>query len=144
LVFLDEEAEDKTEREANKKANQEVAKKFEVSSEIKELMKVVDKVFDDLAGMKETEMHSIRNMALVDKPTNSALQNYLLDTKRYILKERCEADISSDKHTFVPITTQLVFNKSFSKSVKELKFWSLPDRDAYFAHIESIYNEFVK
>lgn len=144
LVFLDEEVEEKAEREANKKANQEAEKKYEESSEIKELIKVIDKVFDELAGMKETEMHSIRNMALVDKPTNSALQNYLLDTKRHILKERCEADISSDKHTFVPITTKLAFNKSFSKSVKELKFWSMPDRDAYFTHIESIYNEFVK
>lgn len=144
LVFLDEEVEDKAEREANKKANQEAAKKYEESSEVKELIKVVDKVFDELAGMKETEMHSIRNMALVDKPTNSALQNYLLDTKRHILKERSEAETSSDKHTFVPITTQLAFNKAFSKSVKELKFWSLSDRDSYFAHIESIYNEFVK
>lgn len=144
LVFHDEEAEDKAEREANKKANQEAEKKYEESSEIKELIKIVDKVFDELAGMKETEMHSIRNMALVDKPTNSALQNYLLDTKRHILKERCEADTLSDKHTFVPITTQLAFNKAFSRSVKELKFWSLPDRDAYFAHVESIYNEFVK
>mgnify|MGYP003312016532 CR=1 FL=1 len=144
LVFLDEESEDKTEREVNKKANQEAEKKYEESSEIKELIKVVDKVFNELAGMEETEMHSIRNMALVDKPTNSALQNYLLDTKRHILKERCEAEPSSDKHTFVPITTQLAFNKAFSKSVKELKFWSLSDRDAYFAHVESIYNEFVK
>lgn len=144
LVFLDEEAEDKTERETNKNANKEAEKKYEESSEIKDLIKIVDQVFDELAGMKETEMHSIRNMALVDKPTNSALQNYLLDTKRRILKERCEAETSSGKHTFVPITTQLAFNKFFSKSVKELKFWSLPDRDAYFAHIESIYNEFVK
>lgn len=144
LVFLDEEAEDKVQREANKKANQEAAKKYEESSEIKELIKKVDKVFDELAGMKETEMHSIRNMALVDQPTNSALQNYLLDTKRHILKERCEADTLVNKHTFVPITTWLAFNKAFSRSVKELKFWSLPDRDAYFAHVESIYNEFVK
>lgn len=144
LVFLNEDVEDKAQREANKKANQEAAKKYEASSEIKNLIKTVDKVFDELAGMKETEMHSIKNMALVDQPTNSALQNYLLDTKRQILKERSEADVSSNKHTFVPITTQLVFNKAFTKSVKELKFWSFPDREAYFEHVESIYNEFVK
>ena len=112
--------------------------------EIKDLMSKVDEVFDELAGMKDEEMHSIRNMALVDKKTNSALQNYLLDTKRNILKERSEAEPLSEKHTFVPITTELAFNKAFSKSVKELKFWSLPDRDAYYNHIKSIYNEFVK
>lgn len=144
LVFRDEEAEDKAERDANKKANQEAEKKYHESLEIKNLIKNVDNIFDELADMDKTEMHSIRNMALVDQPTNSALQNYLLDTKRHILKERCEADTLSDKHTFVPITTRLAFNKAFSKSVKELKFWSRPDRDAYFAHIESIYNEFVK
>lgn len=144
LVFLNEDVEDKVQREANKKANQEAAKKYETSSEIKDLIKTVDDVFDELAGMKGTEMHSIKNMALVDMPTNSALQNYLLDTKRRILKERSEADASSDKHTFVPITTELVFNKGFSNSVKELKFWTCPDREAYFKHVESIYNEFVK
>ena len=144
LVFLDEDVEDKVQREANKKANQEAAKKYETSSEIKDMIKTVDNVFDELAGMKGTEMHSIKNMALVDMPTNSALQNYLLDTKRRILKQRSEADASSDKHTFVPITTELVFNKGFSNSVKELKFWTCPDREAYFKHVESIYNEFVK
>lgn len=144
LVFLDEDVEDKVQREANKKANQEAAKKYETSSEIKDLIKTVDNVFDELAGMKGTEMHSIKNMALVDMPTNAALQNYLLDTKRRILKERSEVDASSDKHTFVPITTELVFNKGFSNSVKELKFWTYPDREAYFKHVESIYNEFVK
>ena len=144
LVYLDEEVEDKVQREANKKANQEAAKQYEESKEIKDLMSKVDEVFDELAGMKDEEMHSIRNMALVDKKTNSALQNYLLDTKRNILKERSEAEPLSEKHTFVPITTELAFNKAFSKSVKELKFWSLPDRDAYYNHIKSIYNEFVK
>lgn len=144
LVFLDEDIENKEQREANKKANQEAAKKYETLYEIKDLIKTVDYVFDELAGMKGTEMHSIKNMALVDMPTNAALQNYLLDTKRRILKERSEADASSDKHTFVPITTELVFNKGFSNSVKELKFWTCPDREAYFKHVESIYNEFVK
>ena len=144
LVFLDEDVKDKVQREANKKANQEAAKKYKTSSEIKDLINNVDNVFDELAGMKETEMHSIKNLALVDMPTNSALQNYLLDTKRRILKERSEADESSDNHTFVPVTTELVFNKGFSKSVKELKFWTYSDREAYFKHIESIYNEFVK
>ena len=138
LVFLDEDIENKEQREANKKANQEAAKKYETLSEIKDLIKTVDYVFDELAGMKGTEMHSIKNMALVDMPTNAALQNYLLDTKRRILKERSEADASSDKHTFVPITTELVFNKGFSNSVKELKFWTCPDREAYFKHVESI------
>ena len=72
-------------------------------------MKEVDKVFDELAGMKDTEMHSISNMALVDQPTNSALQNFLLDTKRSILQDRSKASAESGKHTFVPISTEMAF-----------------------------------
>lgn len=144
LVFLDENVEDKAIKEANKKANQEAAKTYEESAEIKDLIKNVDKVFDELAGMNDTIMHSIRNMALVDKPTNSALQNYLLDTKRSILIKRNKASIDSNEHTFVPITTEQAFNKMFSKSVTDLKLWTEDDRDAYYKHIELIYNEFVQ
>ena len=144
LVYLDESSENKSVRDANKKANQEAEKKYEQSLEVKALMKEVDKVFDELAGMKDTEMHSISNMALVDQPTNSALQNFLLDTKRSILQERSKASAESGKHTFVPISTEMAFNKVFSKSVNDLKLWTLPDRNDYYAHIESIYNEFVK
>ena len=144
LVFMDEKEENKLVRDANKKANQEAEEKYKQSSEIKKLMEEVDKVFDELASMKPEEMHSISNMALVDQPTNSALQNYLLDTKRSILQERSKASVESGKHTFVPISTEMAFNKSFSKSVNDLKFWTSEDRESYYKHIESIYNEFVK
>ena len=46
---------------------------------------ILDRFFGDLAGIKPEEMHSIRNLALVDKETNSAMPYYLLDRKRSIL-----------------------------------------------------------
>ncbi len=99
----------------------------------------VDKVFDDLAGMKPEIMHSLRNLALVDQPTNSELSNKLLDAKRQILIERTEK-----KETYVPLGTWYAFSKHFSDSVKDLQFWTEKDRNAYFAEIEKVYNEFTK
>ena len=99
----------------------------------------VDKVFDDLAGMKPEIMHSLRNLALVDDSTNAALSNKLLDAKRQILIERTRKD-----ETYVPLGTWYAFSKYFSGSVKDLQFWTENDRNAYFAEIEKVYNDFTK
>ena len=50
-------------------------------NELERNARILDGFFGDLAGINQNEMHSIRNLALVDKETNSALQNYLLDRK---------------------------------------------------------------
>ena len=64
-------------------------------------------------------MHSIRNLALVDKETNSAMQNYLLDRKRSILMGRHDScDISNPKNlkgTYAPPATRKVFCKEYSR-----------------------------
>lgn len=100
---------------------------------------VVDKKFDDLAGMDQKVMHSLYNLALVDKDTNSAISNMLIDAKRQKLIERTTKD-----ETYVPLGTWYAFNKHFSKVVNDLKFWSKEDREAYFAEIEKVYNKFAK
>ncbi len=97
----------------------------------------IDKRCDELAGMDENIMHSIKNMALIDKDTNSAMRNYLIYRKRNKLKER------SKNGTYVPIGTWHAFNKFFSQEGTNLKYWTEPDRDAYYAAIEKIYNEYV-
>lgn len=98
---------------------------------------IIDKQFDELAGMNQDIMHSICNLALVDEPTNSALGNRLLDQKREVLKARgCKS--------YIPTGTWHAFNKFFSQDVKDLKFWSEPDREAYFSEIKKIYNLYTK
>ena len=99
----------------------------------------VDKVFDELAGMQPKIMHSLRNLALVDERTNTALSNKLLDAKRQILIER-----TKNKETYVPLGTWYAFSKHFSDSVKDLQFWTEKDRNVYFAEIEKVYNDFAK
>lgn len=102
---------------------------------------IVDSEFDELAGMKPEVMHTLYNMALVDQPTNSTLGNKLMDEKKKILKERQE---SSDKGSYVPLGTWYAFNKYYSDTIKDMKFWSAPDRDAYYSAIETVYNSYVK
>ena len=100
----------------------------------------IDKEFDDLADMSESQMHTLYNMALVDKETNSALSNNLLDRKREILR-----DYQERKETYVLPSTQKVFSKYYSQAKEENvlpKLWTKSDRDAYFRAIEKVYDEF--
>lgn len=105
-----------------------------------EKIHILDKVFDDMAGMSDDVMHSLQNMALVDKDTNAALGNHLLDRKREILKNRMQ-----NAGVYVPIGTLRVFNKYYTGSdVKGMKFWTEPDRTRYFADITTAYNYFLE
>ena len=114
----------------------------------------IDKLFDELANISLTELHSIRNMALVDKDTNAALGNGLMAAKRQKLMKRQSLfnKTNGDEGAYTFIGTWKVFNKQFMEiNAKEnttkasnLLFWSKKDRDNYFADIKSIYNEYTK
>ena len=107
----------------------------ENNNEYMECIHTIDKAFDELARMKDSVMHSIRNMALLDKDTNAALQRGLLDKKREKLKER------RDEGFYIPVATWNVFNKFYTPgNVEDLKFWTESDRDAYYNEIERVYN----
>ena len=88
-------------------------------NELERNARILDGIFGDLAGINQNEMHSIRNLALVDKETNSALQNYLLDRKRSILMDRhdrCDiSDPSTPNGTYAPPSTRKVFCKEYSR-----------------------------
>jgi len=99
------------------------------------------KTVNGLAKIDETLMHTIQNMALVDKDTNAALQNYLIDKKREILKERESHD--KENPVLVPIATKMVFNKAFTLSPSDMKYWTDVDRSAYFSEIKRVYEEYT-
>ena len=107
--------------------------------EIQRLVDEIDKEHDKEAGMTEGHMHTLYNMALVDKDTNAALGNNVIDRKRNILKDR-----ESLGKTYVPLGTRYVFNKSLSPQVQGMKLWSEQDRKHYFDKIEEAYNYFLK
>ena len=99
----------------------------------------IDSVFDHYANMDNGHMHTLYNMALVDKDTNAALSNNLIDTKRRILQQR-----ERENKTYVPLATNFVFNKHFSSKISDMKFWTKFDREVYFLKIEEAYNYFVR
>lgn len=98
----------------------------------------IDAVFDKYANMDNGHMHTLYNMALVDKDTNAALSNNLIDTKRRILQQR-----ESENKTYVPLATNFVFNKHFASRISDMKFWTKIDREEYFSKIEEAYNYFI-
>lgn len=98
----------------------------------------IDRFFDQYAQMDSGHMHTLYNMALVDKDTNASLSNNLIDVKRKILQDR-----EGQGKTYVPIATNYVFNKHFSNQISGMKFWTKDDRDAYFAQIEEAYHYFI-
>lgn len=100
----------------------------------------IDQEFDDLANMSEGQMHTLYNMALVDKDTNSALSNNLLDYKREILRK-----LQEQKKTYVLPSTQKAFSKYYSHAQETNvlpKLWTTEDRVDYFMAIEKVYNDF--
>ena len=94
-------------------------------------------LYTQISQIKEKEVHTLYNLALVDKDTNSILNNSFFDIKRNILKE-------NKLSRYIPICTQRVFSKYYSSNSQEMIFWSNEDRKAYFEAIESIYNSFIK
>lgn len=108
--------------------------------EAQALIARIDQEFDDLASMSEAQLHTLYNLALVDKDTNSALGNCLLDQKRSILKKRHES-----KKAYVLPCTFKAFGKYYtppSRADITPKLWTRPDREAYFHAIEAVYKDF--
>lgn len=104
----------------------------------RELVNQVDNIFCDYANLSSVEMHTLRNMALINKDVNSALSNDFLDKKRNILYRKEE-----EEGYYIPPLTKIVFNKSLSKEVASLIFWEKDDRDTYFNYLLSIYKKYT-
>ncbi len=118
-------------------------------------LKKIDEYFDELANISEKELHSICNMALVDKDTNAALGNSLLNKKRSKLQARSkEFDKTEGKKGALTFAgTWKVFNKEYATEssnnnllvlAANLNYWTKLDRENYMKEITEIYNEYVE
>jgi uncharacterized protein with ParB-like and HNH nuclease domain len=94
-------------------------------------------LYSKMSEIKENEVHTLYNLALVDKDTNSTLNNSFFDIKREILKE-------NKLGKYIPICTQRAFSKYYSSSPQEMIFWSNEDRNSYFRAIKKMYNSYIK
>ena len=97
---------------------------------------VID-IYSEISDIKDSEIDTLYNLALVDKDTNSSLNNSFFDIKREILKE-------NKLRKYIPICTQRVFSKYYSSSPNEMIFWSNDDRKSYFNKIENVYKKFIE
>ncbi len=93
-------------------------------------------LYTEIVDFKESELHTLYNLALVDKDTNSRLNNSFFDIKRRIIKE-------NEHDRYIPICTERAFSKYYSESSREMIFWSDSDRKSYFQAIENVYNSFI-
>ena len=76
-------------------------------------------------GSDDEHKNSIGNLTLLDAETNRSYQNAVFANKRiYIHRVMQEG-------TFVPLCTQLVFNKGFEKQTTDLRQWSDKDKELY-------------
>jgi len=83
------------------------------------------------------DLHSINNLALLDKRTNSSLSNAFFDVKRSIIIDR---DRNGD---FIPVCTRNVFLKYYSKDPSQVHYWSETDREDYLERIKIELSEYL-
>lgn len=99
-----------------------------------EISEKIIELSSKISGFNDKEKHTLYNLALVNKDTNSSLNNSFFDVKRNILKNKTKK--------YVPICTLRAFEKYYSKSPKEMIFWSSEDRKDYFSAIKEIYEKY--
>jgi hypothetical protein len=86
---------------------------------------------------EEEEMHGIENLALLDRNSNSSLNNSLFPVKRELIIKKDKAG------QFIPFTTKNVFLKYYSDNILQMNIWSKNDRQKYVkAIVESLKDEY--
>ena len=73
--------------------------------------------------------HSLGNLTLLDKRTNRSYQNAFFPVKREIILRKAQSGV------FIPLCTQNVFLKAYSKTFGNLTSWTEKDRSDYLQTI---------
>ena len=86
----------------------------------------------------DTMKNSIGNLTLLDAETNRGYGNHIFALKRKEIQRVIQSG------TFVPICTQMVFNKGFESQDTDLRAWTDKDKECYTAFVlrelKSFYN----
>ncbi len=94
-----------------------------------------------MKGESSDYVHSLSNMALLQKDKNSELNNSLFDVKRRKITEM------DAKGQYIPYCTKMVFMKYYSSEVQDnvsFHFWGEADRVAYIAKMNEILKPYLK
>ena len=108
--------------------------KQEISAD--EFSRLYERVIESLDENHGAD-HSICNLVLLDRDTNSLFSNSIFPVKRRLL---IEAYKNGD--VFIPVCTRNVFFKAFPES-KELLKWSKNDKEEYFSNIVNMISGYL-
>ena len=113
-----------------------------VYNEDKDAKELFDKIKENLINaFQEKEMKNrdnISNLVLLDSGTNRAYKNAFYPIKRSIILEKIE------NGSFVPIGTQNVFLKAYSRRFDNIMFWTKDDAEDYLNAIIELFKAFFK
>ena len=146
VLLLSPEEESEKKSDAAKKSLKEKAELYNKNEyHYRQLLKVIDSHFDELADIDEMELHRISNLALVDNITNIRLGNGLILAKRAVLQRLSDEYNSSHGKAGACIYngTWKVFNKEYTAKATDLQFWTKEDRNNYLEHLKTVYNEYT-
>jgi hypothetical protein len=120
-----------------KKLFQDLVKIYNEGS--KELFeKIKEKLISAFHEEKIENRNNISNLVLLDSGTNRAYKNAFFPIKRAIILEKMK------NGSFVPIGTQNVFLKAYSKRFDNIMYWTEKDAEGYLKAITETFEKFFK
>ena len=84
------------------------------------------------------DSHNIKNLALLDRNTNSSLKNKIFKEKRNILLE-----FINEEGRFIPPLTLKAFSKTFEGAKTEEMYWTPKDFEEYEKYQEKKLKDFI-
>lgn len=126
----------------------ELKMKEPISSIPKNVNVLMKKINNELADF--LEIHSIKNLCLLDGPTNSSIgnENFINKRQKVLEIDKKGEIMKGDKpyKVFIPSGTKNVFTKYYSEDASKIDFtyWGLNDRASYEDAMTSITNDFLK
>jgi hypothetical protein len=98
---------------------------------------------------QQWNIHHIRNLCLLDGPTNSALSNLTFKKKRkkvLLIDGRGEVEMDGKMvKTFIPVATKNVFLKYYTKvsAAVQFTYWGSTDRTDYEETLQVAVNTYL-
>jgi len=129
--------EEKLDKSVNKELFRKLVEIYNKDKDAKELFDEVKKELIEAFQEEEIENRdNISNLVLLDAGTNRAYKNAFFPIKRAIILEKIK------NGNFVPIGTQNVFLKAYSKRFDNIMFWTEDDAKDYLNAIIDTFNAF--
>lgn len=114
--------------------------------EYRKLIDDINTYINEYRGYKESNIHGLYNLALLDQSTNSSVNNRIFLKKQSMIKEKLREQLTTGSDCFLLPGTEAVFLRILPEKKKEkgneLPFWSQTDRDNYKTLLKSVLKEF--